>query len=382
MTVTSAWGGRGQKFLTLKKFARRVADAPVTERREEAARVGAEMLVMLEGMSCQTKRNSFTDLRSETRKVIPDVSAWDLPRCPDEIFAATKTQGVACLNERTNNKIIVDADKLIKLVVAGVKDGMERRQVPQVLFCIGYLIGLCPNDFNTQKKRADETVSCLTDFQYIEGATSGEDELVIVGSIKNTRPSKENRSKNYVGAYATSKDLVDAYTTGIICDTEDHDLIKDAITWAMDSRNAGLPCITTRGQYIRGDASGAEPTGKEWRNGRSSGWVMGEMIKRLGLNECVEDWGVHKGGFTKALGRSFVACCVEQGRLEFNKGLTPSHAVELTLGHMPLSSSNVNYLKFDCRPCTPVAGVMAVKVCKENPIGDVTYGICLVKKQD
>jgi hypothetical protein len=256
-------------------------------------------------------------------------------------------------------------------MVAGVRDGMERRQVPQVLFCLGYLIGLRPNDLNTQKKRGDETVSCPADFQYIEGATSGEDELVIIGSIKNTRPSKENRSK----------DFVDAYTTGIVCDTKDYDLIKEAVAWAMDSRNAGLPCITTKAQYIRGDASGAEPEGKEWRNGRSSGWVMGEMIKRLGLDECVEHWGCHRGGFTKALGRSFVTCCVEQGRLEFDKGLTPSHAVELALGHVPLSSSNVNYLKFDCQNCTPVAGVMAVKVCKENPVGDVTYGICLVKKQ-
>jgi hypothetical protein len=42
-----------------------VADAPVTERREEAVRVGTEMLVMLKeaGMGCQTKRNSFNDLR-------------------------------------------------------------------------------------------------------------------------------------------------------------------------------------------------------------------------------------------------------------------------------------------------------------------------------
>jgi hypothetical protein len=374
MTVTSAWGGRGQKFPTLEKYARRVADAPVIERHEVAVRVGAEMLEMLEeaGMGCQTKRNSMNDLRSVIKKLITGVSARDLPMCPDAILAATKKQGVVCLIQRTNDKIIVDADKLIRLMVAGVRDGMERRQVPQVLFCLGFIVALRPNDINIQKKRADGTSSCEADYQFVEGAMSGEDERVVVGSIKNTKPSKENKSKEFV----------DAYITGLVCDPKDYPLIKDAIAWVMDDSNAALPCITTRAQYIRGDASGAERNGKEWRNGREGGWVMTPMIERLGLNECVEDWGVHKGGFTKALGRSFVACCVEQGRLEFDKGLTPSHAVELALGHVPLSSSNVNYLKFDCRNCIPVAGVMAVKVCKENPIGDVTYGICLVKKED
>jgi hypothetical protein len=376
MTASRAWGGRGRKFPVLKKFARRMADAPVTERREEAVRVGTEMLEMLEGagVGCHTKRNSFNDLRSEIRKLIPDIDAKDLPKCPDDVNATTKAQGVVCLNTRTNNKIIVDADKLIELFVAGVRDGMGRRQVPQVLFCLGYLIGLRPNDLNTQKKRADGTFSRLTDFQYIEGgATSGEDELVIIGSIKNTRPSKENKSKEFITAYIT----------GTVCDTKDNDLIRDAIAWAMDSRNAALPCITTKTQYTRGDASGAEVEGTEWRNGRPSGWVMTPMIERLGLNECVEDWGCHNGGFTKALGRSFVACCVEQGRFKFDKGLTASHAIELALGHAPLSSNNVNYLKFDFgQKCTPIPGVMAVKVCEANPVGDVTYGICLVNKQD
>jgi hypothetical protein len=374
MTVSRAWGGHGQKLPTLKKYARRVADAPVTERHEVAVQVGAEMLAMLveAGVSSQTKRTSIKELRAEIRKAIPDISTNELPKCPDEIVKETKAQEVVNLNKRTNDKIVVDADRMVKLMVAGVRDGMERRQVPQVLFCLAYLIALRPNDLNTQKKRTDGTVSCLADFQYIEGATSGEGERVVVGSIKNTKPSKENNSKEFVGAYIT----------GAVCDAKDHPLLKEAITWVMDERNAGLPCITTKSQYSKGDASGAEPTGKEWRNGRVSGLVMTAMIERLGLNECVERWGCHRRGFTKALGRSFVACCVEQGRFEFEKGLTPSHAVELTLGHAPLSSCNVNYLKFDCRNCNPVAGVAAVKICEENPIEGVTYGICLVKKQD
>jgi hypothetical protein len=116
MTASRAWGGRGQKYTVLKKFARRVADAPVTERHEVAVRVGAELLEMLveADVSSHTKRNSFKELRSEIRKVITDISTNDLPKCPDEIFTATKAQGVINLNRRTNDKIVIDAVELIK----------------------------------------------------------------------------------------------------------------------------------------------------------------------------------------------------------------------------------------------------------------------------
>jgi hypothetical protein len=377
MTKSIAWGGRGQKKPTLRKLALRVANAPAAERREMGVRVGAEMLEMLQraGVGCNTKRCAFSDLRKTIQEAIPGVSAKDLrkdlPKCPEEIFAETKAQGVVCLIQRTNDKIRTNADKLIKYMTNGVRDGVQRCQVPQVLFCLAYLVGFRPNDLNTQKKRANQTSSCLTDFNYVEGATSGEDERAIVGTITNKKPSKDNRGK----------DFIEEYVTGFICDPKDYGMIRDAIMWVMDSVNAAKPCITTKAAYIRGDASGAEPTGKEWRNGRPGGWVMSAMVERLRLNECVEHWGCHRGGFTKALGRSFVTCCFEQGRFEFDKGLTPSHAIELALGHAPLSSSNVNYLKFDCRPCTPVAGVVAVKVCKENPVEGVTYGICLVAKE-
>ena len=373
-----AWGASGDKPRVLKKLARRVGDAPVAQRRDEAMLVRDEMLAMLNGASAafETKKNCFRDLRRVIKAEHPDVAKDDWPRCPGEIFLMTQAQEKKNLIARTNNKIVINASLLIQRMVHGVRDGMERKQVPQVLFCLGYLVGLRPNDMNTQKKRTNETFSCAEDYQCIENATTGADEWrEVVGTIKNRKPSKENASVDFVGEY----------TTVFICETEDYDLIKSAIAWVMDDCNAKRPCTTLLVEYERGDPSGAEAKGQEWRSGREKGWITTKMVERLGLNGAVassKDWGIHTGGFTKQLGRSFVASCIEQGRLEFDKGLTSSQAIELALGHAPLSNNNVNYLKFDCRPCPTVAGVVAVKVCEDYPADGVTYGICLVKKQE
>jgi hypothetical protein len=250
---------------------------------------------------------------------------------------------------------------------------VERDQVPQVNFCMSYLLGLRPNDMNIQKARTNGIFSSTDDIQYIEGATAGKDGLNVIGTIKNLKPSKENQNRECI---------ISEYTTAYICDKKDYPTVERARLWAMDPANASRPCITTKTQYLRGDPSGAEVMGQEWRNGRSSGWITGEMVKRLKLDDAIIDWGFQKNGFTKQLGRGFVTSCIEQGRFEFEEKLTPSHAVELALGHAPLSTNNVNYLKFDCRPCTPVAGVVAVKVCDERRVDDISYGICLVEKRE
>jgi hypothetical protein len=112
------------------------------------------------------------------------------------------------------------------------------------------------------------------------------------------KPSKENESKQFIKEY----------TTVFLCDPSDYDLITSAITWVMDNTNAALPCTTTKDRYNRGDASGAEVKGQEW--GKGGGGIIPVMVERLGFNDTVEDWGVHKSSFTKQLWRSFVASCV------------------------------------------------------------------------
>jgi len=79
------------------------------------------------------------------------------------------------------------------------------------------------------------------------------------------------------------------------------------------------------------------------------------MIKNFGFNDTVVEDARQEVNFqNKSLGRSFVACCIEQGRFQLGPGLQPSRAVELVLGHKPLSSPNVNYLKLDVRPTPQV----------------------------
>jgi hypothetical protein len=371
----TAWGADGKKR-TLQKFAQRVSDADPTSRLNEGYVVRDEMLTMMTAVDSKdhTKQNCMKELRKAITVAVPGINVLDLPKCPQAINIAKKELGKANLTARTNDKIIVDAPKLTRLMILGIIDGIERRQVPQVDFCMGFVVGLRPNDMNILRERTNGTFSCADDIQLIENATAGKEGLKVTGTLKNLKPSKES---DY------NESFIPEYTTPMICEMEDYAVVESGLRFLMDDANASIPCITTKAEYLRGDPSGAERSCQEWRNGRPSGWITTEMVKRLGLDEAITNWGFQEGkGFTKQLGRGFVTSCIEQGRLELEHGLTPYHAVELALGHAPLSVNNVNYLKFDCRPCTPVAGVVAVKVCKERPVDGIPYGLCLVEKSE
>ena len=106
---------------------------------------------------------------------------------------------------------------------------------------------------------------------------------------------------------------------------------------------------------------------------------MKAMVDRLKLNTVEHKWASHKFGFTKQLGRGFVASCVEQGRFKLDIGLTPMKSIELLLGHEKLSSSNVCYLKMDVRP-KQVESVLLRNVTQENQLNGASYGVCLTQK--
>jgi hypothetical protein len=358
----------GEKARLLEKFARRFVETPTAQRRDAGVAIRKEMLEGMSTNSLETQKNYIRDLRKVIKEICLDVDKDDLPGCPRELVKKVKANAATKLQARTNDKMLIDSDMLIEMMVQGMIDGRDRDQVPQVLFCANYIVALRANDLNTQKKRADGTSSCPDDYQYVKGVTIGDGDREVAGTINNLKPSKENTDKRFVKGYATV----------LICKPSDYDTVIDILAWAMDSSNASRPCTTTVNQYNRGDASGAEVKGQEW--GKGGGGIIPVMVKRLGLDKAVKEWGFNKSGLTKQLGRSFVASCVEQGRLELDRGLTSSQAVELVLGHAPGSMNNNDYLKVDCRPCTAVAGVVAVKVCEDHPIGDVKYGLCLVKK--
>jgi hypothetical protein len=164
-----------------------------------------------------------------------------------------------------------------------------------------------------------------------------------------------------------------AYTTTFICQPKYYPLMEQAMEFIFDKDMLKLKCISSTVDFLRGKESGATTPKEEW--GRPTRGIIKEMVRQLGLEDAVISWGSHRGGFTKAIGRSFVVSCVEQGIFDLEDGLTPLKAVELCLGHEPQSTSNINYLRIDCKTPTPISGVVLCKVTPEFPIDDVKYGV-------
>ena len=260
----------------------------------------------------------------------------------------------------------IDSPRLIKLAVDGVRDGMERKQVPQVLFCLNYLIGLRPNDLNPAFERRWTASASATTHVIVDALTNNEP---LVGTLANLLPSKVKR-----GDDPTTR----LHTTVFICPPADYPLMREALAFVFENGKR-WPCTTKIRDYRSDVPCGGLRTGLEWGRSPSTG-VNKAMLERLGFVETVEDWGSVRPNFTRALGRSFVASCVEQGIFEFGGDLRPFRAVELLLGHMQLSSNNINYLKLCCRP-ERYQGIKLHETTPEAPVvaGDKTvkYGVHL-----
>ena len=71
-----------------------------------------------------------------------------LPKCPQDVYKRVSAIGQTRVANRIEDPVVVDAEKLIQLMVNGVKNGVTMKQYPQVVFCINYLIDLRPNDLN------------------------------------------------------------------------------------------------------------------------------------------------------------------------------------------------------------------------------------------
>ena len=308
-----------------------------------------------------------------TRRHLRNLGITDLPKCPRELYQRVSAIETTRVAERMETPIVIMADKLIGLVVAGVKDGIERKQYPQVIFCLTYLIALRHNDLN----RGHVGVGVGRNGEQSSGVIPGDHvvcrELLfnnqkICGTLLNNNPSK----------FVVAKRDVLSYSTVFICDPADYELLERGVAYVQNQENADIPCTGRVSQYLKDEPSGAT-TCQEWGNCRRG--IMKAMIERLRLNTCVVTWASHEFGFTKQLGRGFVASCVEQGRFKLEQGLAPLKSVELLLGHEKLSSSNVCYLKLDART-TQIPGVTLRRVSTEHPIGCVQYGVCLTKDRD
>ena len=57
-----------------------------------------------------------------------------LPKCPQDIYRRLSDIGLKRVANSIEDTIVIDADTLIELMVNGVKDGIIRKQYPQVVF--------------------------------------------------------------------------------------------------------------------------------------------------------------------------------------------------------------------------------------------------------
>ena len=191
----------------------------------------------------------------------------------------------------------------------------------------------------------------------------------VVGTLANLLPSKRKRNSTAL--------VSDGYTTVFICPPTDYGLLRKALAFIFEFGE--LPCTTKLKDYQRDVACGATRS-REW--GHCNAGIHREVIGRLGFLDVVRDLGSVKSGFTKQLGRSFAASCVEQGIFKFHGGLRPYRAVELCLGHSALSSNNVDYLKVDCGITGSYKGVVLCETTARDAVvvhGDtrITKGVHL-----
>ena len=204
------------------------------------------------GVADKTAINLQNDLRNRVRDEFPkdeNGRKHQLPRLPDALqpkMRERRPMAAQATTARNENPIRVNGDLLVQLAVEGVRDGIERGQVPQVLHCMAFLIALRANDLNPGHTRqgTDRRASAETHV-FAETTKSG---VVIEGTLLNRWPSKYN--PNY--------EPPEPYGTVFICDQKDYELIQRALQFIFDNKD--LPCTRTMKEYQDNVPSGPETT--------------------------------------------------------------------------------------------------------------------------
>ena len=324
--------------------------------------VGHDLKQLTMGKGPCLIKEAFKELRNQLRKQC-DIEDKFLPKYPRGLFERLKAEETARMAQRDDNPAIIEFSVLMPKLIQTLKDGLQHKQAPQVLFCLNYIIGLRPNDLNPMHVRSDG-FQANADTNIILGEHVGG----VVGTICNTRPSKQTRGKTKHAAYGTC----------LICDPIDYELVFSAVKWLFSPQCTEMVCNTSLKDYLNN-----EPSGLPRNNHRSECLVIfREMAKKYEFHDAVRSWGAVKPGFTQQLGRSFVACSVEQGRFHLSPQLRPFKAVELVLGHDQFSSNNINYLKLTVHPPKIDSVIMQPMSSKGFLVNEekIQYGIYLVTR--
>jgi len=278
-----------------------------------------------------------------------------LPKMPLKYIIERSEQYLKNINNKINNPIVINADKLIRLALSALDEAIDSKVYPEVVFIMNFLVASRANDFNIGHVRNNKTVASNETCHYIKNAD-------IVGTIAILEHSK--RKENVFPNFATIT----------IVHPKFYPLIEKAFKFLFDPANATIPCYKSKKKYLTRISCGpVSDKNKEWSEMRSV------MLKRLRFEEAIENWNDHPKVFN--FGRSFVASCIQEKIIELDKDLVGLRAVELALGHQQGSNATRSYLRLRVDPAR-IPGIILKKV--KEPIKSngklITSGVYISRK--
>jgi hypothetical protein len=156
-------------------------------------------------------------------------------------------------------------DKLIK----GLHRAIENKQCPEVLFILGWIVGLRANDQNEAHDRKNDR-NCDSNSHCVLSDATTSDGQDVTGTIAVLHPSKGRDHHSF--------------TTVFICDAEHYPLITRAIAFVHSPEITRLPCTSCVGEYKRKTPSGPDP-GQKW--GSAKRGIFKQMLEEL--DACLYD---------------------------------------------------------------------------------------------
>ena len=324
------------------------------------------------GVAIKTAINLQTDLRGRVRDEFPKDENGKplLPRMPaalQRIVKERRATAAQATTARNENPTRVNGDLLVQRAVDGVRDGIERVQVPQLQHFLAFLIPLRANDLTPAHVRAStDRRASAEPHVWAETTKSG---VPVVGSLLNLWPSKDNPNLPPPLPYGTV----------CTCDPKDYELIQRGLQCVHDNKD--LPCTRTMKEYRDNVPSGPETDAGEWGRGMDHG-IKKQMMKRLKLTEALVEptgtWAEQAAIFNKSQGRHFAACMMEQGRFVTEPNLLSAVAFTRALGHRPMAEADHNYRILRCENVTTLKNVILRKITAEDPLfgpNDLSDGI-------
>ena len=247
-----------------------------TDRVEAGKRVLSELMAVASGLRVHSKVTYVKFLRAHIKEACPDMNDNDLPSAPSELYHAANAAERINVQDRFIAAPRIYGDLLIAKMTSALQHGITHRQAPQVLFCLGYLVGLRANDLNTAHERRSGIevfhvdLDRDIDFAAIVFEEGTATTTPCVGTLLNFKPSKHNGSKEPA-----------RYATPFICDSVYYPLMREALAFLRAPETQECRCTTRISDYPS-VPSGPERS-QEWRS------IFPKVIESFGFYEAVHE---------------------------------------------------------------------------------------------